>query len=85
METIKKKRGRKPKNFQQNEKETVVEKKKRGRKKKYEIENFEKILNRNEENNFNIVSICHTSNKCWVTFRARATTSSSTALNSCAH
>jgi len=52
--TVKKKRGRKPKNFQN---ETIVEipvadKKKRGRKKKYEIENLEKILNRNEVNNF---------------------------------
>jgi len=56
MEVIKKKRGRKPKNFQ-NDHESVqapelIEKKKRGRKKKYEIENFEKILNRNEVNNF---------------------------------
>jgi hypothetical protein len=59
---IKKKRGRKPKNFYSenivNATTTItdtdiVEKKKRGRKKKYEIENFEKILNRNELNNFN--------------------------------
>ena len=51
---IKKKRGRKPKNFFESTEEPVVivEKKKRGRKKKYEIENSEKILNRNEENNF---------------------------------
>ena len=55
METlIKKKRGRKPKNFlNEEETEPVIEKKKRGRKKKYEIENFEKIINRNEDNNFN--------------------------------
>ena len=53
MENVKKKRGRKPKNFEQTDIEPVVEKKKRGRKKKYEIENFDKILNRNEENNFN--------------------------------
>ena len=58
MEVIKKKRGRKPKNFQNEEESTTeatqesTEKKKRGRKKKYEIENFEKILNRNEVNNF---------------------------------
>jgi hypothetical protein len=51
---IKKKRGRKPKNFYSEnvEQEEIVEKKKRGRKKKYEIENFEKILNRDELNNF---------------------------------
>jgi len=36
----------------QNDK-NIYEKKKRGRKKKYEIENFEKILNRNYQNNFN--------------------------------
>jgi hypothetical protein len=51
---IKKKRGRKPKNF--TFEQVVVqqpEKRKRGRKKKYEVENFEKILNRDEENNFN--------------------------------
>jgi hypothetical protein len=55
MEVIKKKRGRKPKNFQNDdytEEIIQMEKKKRGRKKKYEIENFEKILNRNEVNNF---------------------------------
>jgi hypothetical protein len=50
---IKKKRGRKPKNYISDENVVQTEKKKRGRKKKYEIENFEKILNRNEENNFN--------------------------------
>jgi len=53
---VKKKRGRKPKNFFESldepENKEIVEKKKRGRKKKYEIENSEKILNRNEENNF---------------------------------
>lgn len=55
----KKKRGRKPKNFYAEtsipiqEPETVVEKKKRGRKKKYEIENFDKIVNRDQINNFN--------------------------------
>ena len=58
MDQVKKKRGRKPKNFYNTEtdeiKETavLVEKKKRGRKKKYEIENSDKILNRNEVNNF---------------------------------
>jgi len=51
---LKKKRGRKPKNYTFDENvETQTEKKKRGRKKKYEIENFEKILNRENENNFN--------------------------------
>ena len=50
-ETIKKKRGRKPKNTL--EEQTIVEKKKRGRKKKYEIENFDKIINRDQLNNFN--------------------------------
>jgi hypothetical protein len=51
---IKKKRGRKPKihTFEQ-QPEVLQEKKKRGRKKKYEIENFEKILHRDSENNFN--------------------------------
>ena len=54
---IKKKRGRKPKNFyneqlEKKEEPEQLEKKKRGRKKKYEIENFEKILNRDELNNF---------------------------------
>jgi hypothetical protein len=44
-----KKRGRKPKNVINEE----IVKKKRGRKKKYEIENSEKITNRNEINNFN--------------------------------
>jgi hypothetical protein len=52
-DTFKKKRGRKPKNFTIEEITPPTEKKKRGRKKKYEVENFEKILNRNEENNFN--------------------------------
>ena len=53
IEEIKKKRGRKPKNYySENEIVAVPEKKKRGRKKKYEIENFDKILNRNEVNNF---------------------------------
>jgi hypothetical protein len=53
-ESVKKKRGRKPKTYIDND--TVVlqqEKKKRGRKKKYELENFEKILHRESENNFN--------------------------------
>jgi hypothetical protein len=54
---IKKKRGRKPKNHNvelvNQEQTTIIEKKKRGRKKKYEIENFEKILNRDLLNNFN--------------------------------
>ena len=54
MSELKKKRGRKPKNFlEEPPVDEVVEKKKRGRKKKYEIENFEKILNRNDINNFN--------------------------------
>ena len=48
---IKKKRGRKPKNTL--EENIVFEKKKRGRKKKYEIENFDKISNRENVNNFN--------------------------------
>jgi len=52
-ETFKKKRGRKPKNFTIPDVSIITEKKKRGRKKKYEVENFEKIFNRNEENNFN--------------------------------
>jgi hypothetical protein len=56
-EIIKKKRGRKPKNFYSPVENLVpveeVEKKKRGRKKKYEIENSEKILNRDQLNNFN--------------------------------
>ena len=54
MDILKKKRGRKPKNFINPDVNTTVitEKKKRGRKKKYEIENFEKILNRNTLNNF---------------------------------
>jgi hypothetical protein len=47
-----KKRGRKPKNVEDHVSENVIEKKKRGRKKKYEIENFEKILNRDSPNNF---------------------------------
>ena len=49
---IKKKRGRKPKTPTTEIVENV-EKKKRGRKKKYEVENFEKILHRESENNFN--------------------------------
>ena len=51
---VKKRRGRKPKNFYSENvpKQEVLEKKKRGRKKKYEIENSDKILNRNEVNNF---------------------------------
>jgi len=54
MDTIKKKRGRKPKNCNLDEQVSInTEKKKRGRKKKYEIENFEKILHRDSENNFN--------------------------------
>ncbi len=52
-ETIKKKRGRKPKNSSIEENIEIIEKKKRGRKKKYELENFDKISNRNEMNNFN--------------------------------
>ena len=57
-EQIKKKRGRKPKNnFYENvtveEPVVIVDKKKRGRKKKYEIENFDKIIHRDEINNFN--------------------------------
>jgi hypothetical protein len=46
---VQKRRGRKPKS---NEPKDEQVKKKRGRKKKYEIENFEKINNRNEVNNF---------------------------------
>lgn len=57
METLKKKRGRKPKNYYNDlppeQPEITTEKKKRGRKKKYEIENSEKILNRDHLNNFN--------------------------------
>jgi hypothetical protein len=49
-ENIKKKRGRKPKN--NTIEENITEKKKRGRKKKYEIENFDKICNRDRLNNF---------------------------------
>ena len=72
-EIIKKKRGRKPKNH--NFDEIVVEKKKRGRKKKYEIENFEKINNRDHLNNFDH-SIVYSSdeeinsdeNKCKIAF-----------------
>ena len=52
MDPVKKKRGRKPKNFFNENIEIVTEKKKRGRKKKYEIENYNKIINRNEDNNF---------------------------------
>ncbi len=69
---IKKKRGRKPKNQSltddpEPEECILQEKKKRGRKKKYEIENFEKIINRNEINNFNhsvIYSDDDESSKC---------------------
>jgi len=50
---IKKKRGRKPKNFTFEQPLIQSEKKKRGRKKKYEIENFEKILHRDSVDNFN--------------------------------
>jgi hypothetical protein len=55
METVvKKRRGRKPKNFIEEVVELKeTEKKKRGRKKKYEIENSEKINNREKINNFN--------------------------------
>ena len=53
MDPVKKKRGRKPKNFFNENIEIVTEKKKRGRKKKYEIENYNKIINRNEDKNFN--------------------------------
>jgi hypothetical protein len=55
QEVIKKKRGRKPKNKDLVNNNIVinVEKKKRGRKKKYEIENFQKIMNRDLLNNFN--------------------------------
>jgi len=49
---IKKKRGRKPKNYTYEE-IVQVEKKKRGRKKKYEIENYNKIQNKECLNNFN--------------------------------
>ena len=52
IEVVKKKRGRKPKNSSIEE-NIIVEKKKRGRKKKYEIENFDKIINRDHINNFN--------------------------------
>ena len=52
-ELVKKKRGRKPKNSSIEENIQIIEKKKRGRKKKYELENFDKIINRNEINNFN--------------------------------
>jgi hypothetical protein len=55
---IKTKRGRKPKNRDINEQieNNLIqhtEKKKRGRKKKYEIENFNRIVNRDLPNNFN--------------------------------
>jgi len=63
MELLKKKRGRKPKNYYNDlpekdidselQESSLTEKKKRGRKKKYEIENSEKILNRDHLNNFN--------------------------------
>jgi hypothetical protein len=50
---VKKRRGRKPKNFYEEEPpKQEVEKKKRGRKKKYEIENFDKLNNRDQVNNF---------------------------------
>lgn len=52
-EIIKKKRGRKPKNFLEQVEQPNFEKKKRGRKKKYEIENFQKIKDRDLLNNFN--------------------------------
>ena len=61
-EIIKKKRGRKPKNREiveinnlnkTFEQVNVADKKKRGRKKKYEIENFNKIINRDLFSNFN--------------------------------
>jgi len=74
MEFVKKKRGRKPKNFIFDENDVEPEihsKKKRGRKKKYEIENFDKINNRGHINNFNhnIVysddeDISHSDQKC---------------------
>ena len=61
---IKKKRGRKPKNFTFEEVPVhTTEKKKRGRKKKYEIENFERILHRGEENNFNH-NIAYSDDEC---------------------
>jgi hypothetical protein len=51
---VKKRRGRRPKNFCEEEVPKVeAEKKKRGRKKKYEIENYDKLNNRDHENNFN--------------------------------
>jgi hypothetical protein len=57
---IKKKRGRKPKSISvPSEQElpvadvVILEKKKRGRKKKYEIENFERIFNKDNHHNFN--------------------------------
>lgn len=53
---IKKKRGRKPKNFYDtvNEQtEEIPEKKKRGRRKKYEVQNSDKINNREDIDNFN--------------------------------
>lgn len=50
---IKKKRGRKPKTHILEEVIVQHEKKKRGRKKKYELENFEKILHRESHDNFN--------------------------------
>ncbi len=50
---VKKRRGRRPKNFYEEEQpKQEVEKKKRGRKKKYEIENFDKLNNRDQINNF---------------------------------
>ena len=54
-EPIKKRRGRKPKNNCIDDfvpKPEIAEKKKRGRKKKYEIENSDKLFNRNQVNNF---------------------------------
>jgi hypothetical protein len=59
IDTVHKKRGRKPKNFivaasiQDESTQDTSIKKKRGRKKKYEIENHEKIVNRDHINNFN--------------------------------
>jgi hypothetical protein len=67
-EVIKKKRGRKPKNFYSldapDTEVLISEKKKRGRKKKYEIENFDKILNREHINNFNHNIIYSDSEEC---------------------
>ena len=54
-EEIKKKRGRKPKNTSESSTPSdsiIIEKKKRGRKKKYEVENFYKLKNKDLMNNF---------------------------------